>query len=489
VSPRKTPRERTAAERAAAAAERAARRAGTPPPAEAAASVPPPAPEPEPYLEPEPEPYLEPEPDPQPVAAAAPRTSHDTDPELRVPPPTVSRPVSRPGARPTTPRARATGRSGRAPRAAAAARAARSRTVAGGPGGPGGTGRSVWRGVLGAILLLALIAGLVFAALLFQPFGGDGEGNATVVIPRGATIGQIGDVLAEKDVVSRSSLFALRARLAGKAGDIKAGTYRLRHGMSYAAALDALTTAGPAPPQTTNVTIPEGRARREIAPLVKQAGIKGSYLKASVRHSGFRPQRYKAPKRTKNLEGFLFPATYELKKSADADTLVGQQLDAFEKQFATVDLKAAKRKNLTPYDVLIIASMVEREAQLDKERRLVAAVIYNRLKQGMPLGIDATIRYGVNNWTRPLRVSELEADSPYNTRLNTGLPPTPIGNPGLASIKAAAKPAGVSYLYYVVKPNACGEHVFSSTDAKFQRDVARYNAEREKRGGKSPTDC
>ena len=107
----------------------------------------------------------------------------------------------------------------------------------------------------------------------------------------------------------------------------------------------------------------------------------------------------------------------------------------------------------------------------------------------MPLGIDATIRYAENNWTRPLRVSELERDTPYNTRINTGLPPTPIGNPRLASLKAAANPAREDYLFYVVKPGTCGEHAFSSSDAQFARDQARYNAAREEAGGKSPTTC
>jgi uncharacterized YceG family protein len=134
----------------------------------------------------------------------------------------------------------------------------------------------------------------------------------------------------------------------------------------------------------------------------------------------------------------------------------------------------AKKKNLSRYDVLIIASMIEREAQLPRERALVSAVIYNRLKRGMPLGIDATIRYYTNNWKRPIRQSELQADEPFNTRLNRGLPPTPIGNPGLASLKAAANPANKPYLFYVRKPGNSGEHAFSSTDAQFQRDVAKY---------------
>jgi uncharacterized YceG family protein len=132
--------------------------------------------------------------------------------------------------------------------------------------------------------------------------------------------------------------------------------------------------------------------------------------------------------------------------------------------------------------------MIERETQLDKERPLVSAVIYNRLSQGIPLGIDATIRYFENNWSDPLRQSELERDSPYNSRLNRGLPPTPIGNPGLASLQAAAKPARSDYLFYVAKPGTCG-HAFSSTDAEFAADVARYNQARDEAGGKSPTTC
>jgi cell division protein YceG involved in septum cleavage len=116
-------------------------------------------------------------------------------------------------------------------------------------------------------------------------------------------------------------------------------------------------------------------------------------------------------------------------------------------------------------------------------------VIENRLREGIPLGIDATIRFATNNWTRPLTQSQLAIDSPYNTRTRRGLPPGPIGSPGLAAIRAAAKPARTGFLFYVVKPGTCGEHDFSKTDAEFQRDVARYNAERERRGGKSPTNC
>ena len=133
--------------------------------------------------------------------------------------------------------------------------------------------------------------------------------------------------------------------------------------------------------------------------------------------------------------------------------------------------------------------MVDREAQVAKERPLIASVIYNRLRQGIPLGIDATIRFATNNWTEPIKQSELDTHSPYNTRAQQGLPPGPIGSPGLDAIKAAARPARTKFLYFVVKPDTCGEHAFSETDAQFQRDSDRYDLERARRGGKSPTNC
>jgi uncharacterized YceG family protein len=310
-----------------------------------------------------------------------------------------------------------------------------------------------------------------------------------VSIPEGATASQIGDILAKQGVVDSGFFFSMRARLSGQREELRSGRYTLRESMPYDAALVALTTAPKAAP-VLNVTLPEGPSRREAAPLVRRAGIRGDYLAATRRSSRLRLRDYGAPSSTSTLEGFLYPATYELRQSqATAGRLVNRQLDAFKDAFAKVDMREARRKNLTRYDVLIIASMIEREGLVARERRLISAVIYNRLQQGIPLGIDATIRYALNNWSRPLRVSELQRDTPYNTRLRQGLPPTPIGNPGLASLQAAANPAKVSYLYYVVKPCGNGAHAFSSTDAQFQRDVKRYNDARAKRGGKDPSRC
>jgi len=246
--------------------------------------------------------------------------------------------------------------------------------------------------------------------------------------------------------------------------------------------------AAPAPLRTITLTVPEGLSRAQTAEVAKEAGLRGDYMAASVSSPYLKPARYGGAD-ARDLEGFLFPDTFELRRGAPASDLVRLQLEDFKRRIAGVDMSYARSKNLTVYDVLTIASMVEEEAQLESERPLVAAVIYNRLSDGMPLGIDATIRFATGNYTEPLSESELATDSPYNTRLNTGLPPGPIGNPGLASIEAAARPAKVDYLFYVVKPGACGEHSFSSSEEEFFADEARYNEAREAAGGESPDTC
>jgi UPF0755 protein len=345
---------------------------------------------------------------------------------------------------------------------------------------------SRWARVVAAAIATVLLAAAAWFLLsLFQPFHGDGEGEEMrVVVPRGSTLGEIAELLEGNGVISSAGFFELRARIEGRSGDLKPGPYGFQENMSYDAVLDRLEKG--VAPNVVMVTIPEGRSRREIAPLVE--GLDGNYLRATRRSPVLDPSDYRAG-RVRSLEGFLFPATYELKKGQPVSRLVERQLEAFKRNFDEVDLRFARSRNLTPYDVLIIASMVEREAQVARERRLVASVIYNRLRRDIPLGIDATIRYALNQWNRPLRQSELATSSPYNTREIPGLPPGTIGNPGLASIKAAARPARSDYLFYVVKPGTCGEHAFSSTDSEFQEDVARYNAARERRGGRSPTDC
>ncbi|MEH3053889.1 MAG: endolytic transglycosylase MltG [Patulibacter minatonensis] len=344
--------------------------------------------------------------------------------------------------------------------------------------------------------MLGLLAAVLFVGWtqwqLWQPLKGGGEGAVTVEIPQGATASEVASKLQEAGVVDSATLFGLRALISGKRQNLVAGTLQLKRNMSYSAALAALSGTVPFQAETTSVTTQEGLSIREVAQRFKRQGVLDDY--GATAKKIFKTSRsklrttYKMPASVDTLEGFLFPATYELPVPAKADDLVTRQLQSFQQNFNGISLTKAKRAGLTPYEVLIIASMVEREARLTRERKLIAAVIYNRLKLNMPLGIDATFRYASGDWTNPIKQSELDKDGPYNSRKRIGLPPTPIGNPGLASIEAAADPANVNYLYFVVKPNRCGEHAFSATNEKFLADQAKYNQARDA-AGKSPVTC
>jgi len=348
--------------------------------------------------------------------------------------------------------------------------------------------------VLGSIarhpfLVFAVVAALLilwFLNSLFQPFHGDGSGRVQVTVPKGASVSEVGDLLAEEDVIDNSTLFQVRVTLAGKRSEIYSGNFTLAHGMSYGAAIDALSQ--PPVKRTITVTIPEGYTRSQAAQLVEEVGVPGDYTKVTIRSRYLDPADY-GGKGARDLEGFLFPDTFELKPNAPVADLVELQLKDFKRRIKTVDMSYAKSKNLTVFDVLTIASMVEDEAGLDSQRGLVASVIYNRLHEGMPLGIDATIRFATGNYTRPLTESELAIDSPYNSRTNAGLPPGPISNPGLESIEAAAHPPKTDYLFYVTTPGACGKLTFAETEAEFEAAVERYNSAREAAGGNSPDSC
>jgi UPF0755 protein len=349
-------------------------------------------------------------------------------------------------------------------------------------------------GVLGSIARHPFRVFAVLAALfllwslntLFQPFHGDGSGKVAVTVPKGASVSEVGDLLGEKGVIDSSTLFQLRVTLAGKRSEIYSGNFTLAEDMSYGDAIDALST--PPLKRTVTVTIPEGYTRSQVAQLAEEVGIPGHYTKATVKSKYLDPAEF-GGKGAKDLEGFLFPNTFELKPTAPVEDLVQLQLEDFRRQIKKVDMSYAKSKNLTVFDVLTIASMIEEEAGVDSQRKLVAAVIYNRLKEGMTLGIDATIRFATGNYTEPLTESELAIDSPYNSRTNAGLPPGPIANPGLDSIEAAAHPAKTDHLFYVTTPGACGKLTFTETEDEFEEAVEEYNSAREAAGGNSPDSC
>jgi uncharacterized YceG family protein len=248
-------------------------------------------------------------------------------------------------------------------------------------------------------------------------------------------------------------------------GGIGIGVWAAAAGLKSGDQPPPLSTTTVAPPKEIRITFPEGFTRREIAARVASEvpGMSAQQYLASSR-VGDLPKGFKQPS---DLEGFLFPDTYFVFDKDKARTLVEKQLENFRTKWAKVNLRYARTKNLTPYDVLIIASMIEKEVVVAKERKLVSAVIYNRLRARIPLGIDATLRYGLGiPPTDSITAADLDSDSPYNSRKFQGLPPTPIANPGLESIKAAARPANVRYLYFIRKPD-CKHHFFTTSLEEF----------------------
>jgi peptidoglycan lytic transglycosylase G len=245
--------------------------------------------------------------------------------------------------------------------------------------------------------------------------------------------------------------------------------------------------AAPVAAPVLKIIFPEGFTRDQMASRIKAVNqiarnkrkinprlSSSAYLAATA--SSKIPGTFAKDAKRRNLEGFLFPSTYEFEPKTTSRQLVNRQLQAFEANWGKVDLAYAKSKNLTPYDVLIIASLVEKEVTAPEERALVAAVIYNRLKAGMNLGIDATTRYGLHvPPTEPLLQSQLDSDNPYNTRNPNihGLTPTPIANPGLASMQAAARPAKVEYLFFVRKDDK-KHHFFTASEQEFEEYLAAH---------------
>jgi UPF0755 protein len=236
------------------------------------------------------------------------------------------------------------------------------------------------------------------------------------------------------------------------------------------------------PPKPFRIVFPEGFTRADMASRVKDVAKIAQHergrtprLNESAYLAATAGRRLIPGFGRHPLEGFLFPATYQFTERTTAQQLVNAQLRAFRRNWRTVNLAYARSKNLTPYDVLTIASMVEKEAVAPEERPKIARVIYNRLHARMPLGIDATVRYGFHvPGTKPLLDSELnDASNPYNTRKRLGLTPTPIANPGLASIQAAAHPVAGDWLYFVRKPDKI-HHFFTDSLQAFNAYKAAH---------------
>lgn len=289
-----------------------------------------------------------------------------------------------------------------------------------------------------------------------------------VRIGGGQSTRQIARVLAQVGVIGNTTAFILQARLSGADGRLQPGDYDLKTGMPPGEVIRVLR-AGP-PVKFVTVTIPEGYRLDQIADRMhRDAGVS---KKEFIALAGSGAERFSdtypfvAGAYKGSLEGYLFPKTYRVARGATAKSVIEMMLDQFGRETAYLDYSEARSRGLTPAQVVVIASMIERESKLARERPLVSAVIYNRLRKNMRLKIDATIEYVLRDRKLRLTNADLYTQTPYNTYLHEGLPPGPISNPGLASLQAAAHPADSDFIYYVLTGRD-GSHTFTTNLADF----------------------
>lgn len=330
--------------------------------------------------------------------------------------------------------------------------------------------------IFAAIGLLVLSVTAVAAALWVSPKGASNGDAVSVVILPGASGQEIARQLEDHNVIRSSTAFRIYMRLVGIGADLKAGEYELRENMAFSDLVEILRK-GPTV-RFVRLIIPEGLNVEQTADRVAaQTHIsKEEFLQAATTATivpkvlnGVSDPRVipQTPSGTMTLEGVLYPNTYFVSEKETAASLVQRLAEQFEKETSDIDWNRAGALGLTPYQALVVASLIEEEAKLDEERSMVSAVIHNRLKLGMKLEIDATVQFLVRKYGgEKLTQSDLAVDSPYNTRLYAGLPPGPLSSPGLASIEAALQPAQSDALFYVLKPD-CRSHEFTTDYDEF----------------------
>lgn len=326
---------------------------------------------------------------------------------------------------------------------------------------------SAGRGLLALLLVLVVLAGGTFAVYRYAAGASGPSRPVAIEVPDGATASDVGDLLENAGVVRSGLAFRLAAGFEGLGESLMAGMYDLRTNMTVGQALSALE-AGPLL-ETITVTIPEGLEVDEIAAEVGEATEIDPAAFAAAARSGEHSLPPYLPEGTATVEGFLFPKTYELDPEAQAEQVIATLLAQFEEEASTLDWGKAKDLRLSPYELVIVASLIEREARAEKDRAKVSAVVHNRLREGMALQIDATVQYALPEENRLLTLEDYEYESPYNTYLHPGLPPTPIASPGLASLEAALDPADSDYLYFLVVDPETGAHRFAETYQEFLR--------------------
>jgi UPF0755 protein len=316
----------------------------------------------------------------------------------------------------------------------------------------------------------AVCLGLVITAyLMLAPAGKDG----TVEIPRGATLQRTANKLAHNGIIRSKALFVVWMKLSGREKKIEAGTHHF-HAQDNLFDVSRILLSARA--QEVQITITEGLTMHQTAAVIHDTlGIDTSAFLSLCKNDSLASC---INREARTLEGYLFPDTYRFTKDASARDVITKMTARFVQMYDRLRPRTAIDSTFSQHEIVTMASIVEKEATVDSERARIAGVFYNRLRLGYPLGADPTVRYAIKKFTGPLRVSELNVNSPYNTRRFKGLPPGPICSPGFASLQAAVSPEDTDYLYFVAKWDGSGTHVFSKTHTGHIRNKMKIRRER-----------
>src|SRR5688572_20610651 len=326
-----------------------------------------------------------------------------------------------------------------------------------------------------ALLILVVIIAIAAAAAFYfwrgvtLPYQGF-QGEQFVTIEQGSSVAGIGRTLAAAGVVRDARAFQIAARVKGAGTRLQAGEYRFDRAATAFEVVDRIARGDV---YVRAITFPEGRTAAEMAALFEERGFGSASDFATAARNASLMQALDPAAR--DLEGYLFPSTYRLARTATARALVGLMVQSFEKALDADLRAAAAARGFSIREAVTMASLVEEEAQKPEERPMISAVYHNRLKLGMGLQCDATVIYALQRagrWNGNITKADLAMDSPYNTYRHAGLPPGPIANPGRASLEAAVKPADVPYLYYVSRND--GSHAFATTLDEHNRNVEEF---------------
>ncbi len=324
--------------------------------------------------------------------------------------------------------------------------------------------RRVVLACVGAALLL-LAAAAIWIDFQVNPPGGPGQA-VTVNLPAGSSYSAVADTLGRNGVIKSPTLFRLYVRIHG-AGTVQAGSYTLHRHDSYGDVVGALGSG----PSADRIVIPSGATLADVAAQVGHLPGHSAAAFLAAANSGQVRSAFSPPGST-SLEGLIQPATYSFEPSTSDVTILGQMVTAFDSKANGMGVtEQAARLKVTPYEALIVASIVEREAKMPNDEGRVAQVVYNRLAKGMPLQLDSTVVYALGGHVTTLSKPDFDIASPYNTYRVPGLPPTPIANPADAALTAALNPTPGSWLYFVVvSPD--GTEAFSTTLAEQNANIA-----------------